>query len=142
MKKLLTQIAHNENDKYFYQGIKLKNLQRGKDSIKNNVSLYASSIILSLEERFGEPTGDGENVKTDTRLVYGDKILPNIYIVLHIRNWVSNGIPVNNGNAAVFLRAQLESVEILFSRFLFKYQFQYKSQYYEKGIHKYHNKLS
>ena len=37
---------HNENGDDFYQGIKLKNLQQGKDSIKNNLVLYVSSIVL------------------------------------------------------------------------------------------------
>ena len=108
----------NDNDEYFYWGIKLKNFQRGKDSIKNNVVLYVSSIILCSEERFGELTGDGENVKIDTRVVGRDRILHNICTVLDICNWVlPDGIPVNNDNVAVLLRAQLESVEILFIRF-------------------------
>ena len=59
VKKLLTQIVNNENDEYFYQGIKLKNFQQGKNFIKNNVVLYVSSIILCLEEWFGELTEDG-----------------------------------------------------------------------------------
>ena len=118
VKKLLTQIMHNENDEYFYQGIKLKNFQRGKDSIKNNEVLYVSSIIFCLEEWFGELTGDGENVEIGTRVVDGDKILHNICTVLDIHNWVlPDGILVNSDNVAVFWRAQLESIEILFSRF-------------------------
>ena len=116
VKKLLTQIMH----KWwvlFYQGKKLKNFQRGKDSIKNNVVLYVSSITLCLEEWFGELTGDGGNVEIDTRVVDEDKILHNICTVLDIRNWVlPDEIPVNSDNVPVFLRAQLESVEILFSR--------------------------
>ena len=52
-------MVHNENGKYFYQGIKLKNFQQGKGSIKNNIVLSVSSIILCLEEPFGELTGDG-----------------------------------------------------------------------------------
>ena len=118
MKNLLTQIVHNENDEYFYQGIKLKNFQPGKDSIKNNLVLHLSSIILCLEEQIGELTGDGESVKIGTRVVNGDKILRNICTVLNICNWVlPNGIPVNSDNVAVFLIAQLESIEILFSCF-------------------------
>ena len=79
---------HNENDGYFYQAIKLKNFKRGKNSIKNNVALYVSSIILCLEEQLGELTGDGENVKIDTRVVDGDKILHNICTVRDIHNLV------------------------------------------------------
>ena len=78
MKKLLAQIVHNENDDYFYQCIKLKNFQQGKNSIKNNVVLYESSIILCLEKWFGEMTGDGKNDEIDTGVVDGDKILHNI----------------------------------------------------------------
>ena len=54
---------HNENGEYFYQGIKLKNFQRGKNSIKNNVRL--SSIIFCLQEQFGKLTGDGESVELE-----------------------------------------------------------------------------
>ena len=79
--------------------------------------LYVSSIILCLEEWFGELTGDGGNVEIDTRVVDEDKILHNICTVLDIRNWVlPDEIPVNSDNVPAFLRAQLESVEILFSR--------------------------
>ena len=80
--------------------------------------LYIRSITLCLEEQFGELTGDGENFEIDTRVVDGDKILRNICTILYIHNWVlHDGIPVNSGNAAIFLRAQLESAEILFSHF-------------------------
>ena len=76
--------------------------------------LYLSSIILCLKERFGELTGDGENVEVDTRVVNRDKILHNICPVFDIHNCVlPNGIPVNNDNVVIFVRAQLESVEIL-----------------------------
>ena len=76
--------------------------------------LYLSSIILCLKERFGELTGDGENVEVDTRVVNRDKILHNICPVCDIHNCVlPNGIPVNNDNVVIFVRAQLESVEIL-----------------------------
>ena len=99
----LTQILHNKNCEYFYQGIKL-NFQWGKDSIKNNLVLYISSIILSLEEHFGELTGYGENVEIDTRVVDGGKILYSICTVLDIRNWVlCDAIPVNNDSIVVFL---------------------------------------
>ena len=54
---------HNENDEYFYQGIKLKNFLQGKNSIKNNLVLYISSIIICFEEWFRELTRDGENIK-------------------------------------------------------------------------------
>ena len=37
---------HNEHGDDFSQGIKLKNLQQGKDSIKNKLVLYVSSIVL------------------------------------------------------------------------------------------------
>ena len=105
--------------------------------------LYVSFIILCLEEQYGEQTVDGESVEIDTRVVDGDKILHNICTIFDIRNWVlPNGIPVNSGSVAIFLRAQLQNIEILFSRFVFKDQFWYKSWYYEKGIHEYHNKLS
>ena len=77
---------HNENDEYFYQGIKLKNFLQGKNSIKNNVVLYVSSIIICFEEWFRELTRDGENIEIDTRVVDGDKILHNICTVLGICN--------------------------------------------------------
>ena len=77
---------HNENDEYFYQGIKLKNFLQGKNSIKNNVVLYISSIIICFEEWFRELTRDGENIEIDTRVVDGDKILHNICTVLCICN--------------------------------------------------------
>ena len=73
---------HNENDEYFYQGIKLKNFLQGK----NNVVLYISSIIICFEEWFRELTRDGENIEIDTRVVDGDKILHNICTVLGICN--------------------------------------------------------
>ena len=76
---------------------------------------------MCLEEQFGEMTGIGENVKKDTRVVDGDKILHNICTVLDIHNfhnWVwFDEIPVNSDNVAIFLRAQLERVDILFSHF-------------------------
>ena len=75
----LTQILHNKNCEYFYQGIKL-NFQWGKDSIKNNLVLYISFIILSLEEHFGELTAYGENVEIDTRVVDGGKILYSVFL--------------------------------------------------------------
>ena len=78
--------------------------------------LYIKSIILCLEEWFGD--GDGENVKIDTRIVYGDKIVHNICTLLVIHNWMlSDGIPVNSDNVVVFIRVWLESIEILFSCF-------------------------
>ena len=77
---------HNENDEYFYQGIKLKNFLKGKNSIKNNVVLYISSIIICFEEWFRELTRDGENIEIDTRVVDGDKILHNICTILGICN--------------------------------------------------------
>ena len=48
--------------------------------------VHVSSIILCLDERFGELAVDGENVEIDTRVADGDKILHNICIVLDIRN--------------------------------------------------------
>lgn len=82
--------------------------------IKNDVVLYLSSIILCLKERFGELTGDGENVEVDTRIVDRDKILHNICHVCDIHNCVlPDGIPVNNDNVVIFVRAHLESIEIL-----------------------------
>ena len=53
---------HNENNEYFYQGIKLKNFQWGKNYIKINVVLYIISIILCLKERLVN-WQDGENVE-------------------------------------------------------------------------------
>lgn len=49
---MLTQIEDNENDKYFFQGIKHKSFQPGKDSIKKNVVLYVSPINLCLDYNF------------------------------------------------------------------------------------------
>ena len=121
---MLTQIVHNENDKYFLSEhffqvqLQVHNFQlsRGRGSIKNNVLLYVSSIILCLEEYFGN--GDGENVKIDTRVVDGERILHNICTVLEICHWVLfDGIPVNSDNIVASLSAQLESIEILSNRF-------------------------
>ena len=143
VKKLLTHIVHNENDEHFYEVIKLKNFQPGKDSIKNNIVLYLSSIIFCFEERFGELIGDGKNVEIDTGVVDGDRILHNICTVLNIRNWMlSDGIPVNSDNVAVFYERSwkvLRSYLAALKKCFFKDQFQYQSRYYEKGIHKYHN---
>ena len=86
--------------------MKLKNFQQGKDSIKNNIVLYISSIIFCFKEQFGEPTGDGRNIEIDTRVVDGDKILHDICTVHGICDWVlPDGIPVNSGNVAILWKA-------------------------------------
>ena len=80
--------------------------------------VYLSSITLYLEEHFGELTGNGENIKLDTGAVDRDKVLHNICTILDIHNWVlPDGIPINNDSFAIFFRAQLESMEILFNCF-------------------------
>ena len=103
---------HNENGKYFSSEyffqvyLQVHNFQfsRGKGSIKNKILLYVSSIILCLEEYFGD--GDGENIKIDTRVVDGERILHNICTILEIWNWVLfDGIPVNSDNIVASLRA-------------------------------------
>ena len=71
---------------------------------------------MCLEEYFGD--GDGENIKIDTRVVDGERILHNICTILEIWNWVLfDGIPVNSDNIVASLRAWLESIEILSNHF-------------------------
>ena len=113
---------HNENGECFYQGetfINLKNFPRKKrfHQKHQNIVLYLTSFFI-CEERFAQPTGDGENVEIDTTLVDGEKIVHNICTVHGIRNRVlPNGIPVNSDNVALFLKPQLKHLEILFNVF-------------------------
>lgn len=74
VKKLSTQIKQNGNDEYFYKE-RLNNFQRGKTQSKTT---FLSSIILCLQEPFGVLMEDGENFKTDARVVDGDKVLHKI----------------------------------------------------------------
>lgn len=77
VKKLSTQIKQNGNDEYFYKE-KLNNFQRGKIQSKTT---YLSSIILCLQEPFGVLMEDGENFKTDARVVDGDKFFTRFFTI-------------------------------------------------------------
>ena len=119
VKKLSTQIKQNGNDEYFYKE-KLNNFQRGKIQSKTT---YLSSIILCLQEPFSVLMEDGENFKTDARVVDGDKvlhkILHNTCTTLDIIRFclMKFQLTMNIIYKAFFLRAQLQNIEILFNCF-------------------------
>lgn len=46
VKKLLSQTVDSDNGEFFYGGIRFKNFQRGKYSVKNNVVLYVSLFVF------------------------------------------------------------------------------------------------
>ena len=104
MKKVLTQIVHNENSE-FYQGIKLKNFHWGKKINQKQRSIISKFYHFVFGRAFWWiDRGLGEH-QIETRVSW---VLP-------------DEISVNSDNFVDFLKAQLESVEIIFNGFKEKF---------------------